>query len=146
MSETMRKFMEEVEKDAALAEALGKAETPEAVIALAAEKGFALTAEELKADESGCELEDDELDDVAGGLFWGADDSTGFGGGLLKRLFRRGKKNVTRADDLVYRGGDAHLDNLIYSGGGVQASNLIYSVGGGFGSDDKDDKPYLVQL
>ena len=67
MTENMRKFLEEASKDREYLEKVNKAETPEAVIALAAEKGFILTAEDLKPDQPTGELNDDELDAVAGG-------------------------------------------------------------------------------
>ena len=67
MTENMKKFLEEASKDKEYLEKVNKAETPEAVIALAAEKGFTLTAEDLKPDQPTGELNDDELDAVAGG-------------------------------------------------------------------------------
>ena len=67
MTENMRKFLEEASKDREYLEKVNKAETPEAVIALAAEKGFILTAEDLKPDQPTGELNDSELDAVAGG-------------------------------------------------------------------------------
>ena len=67
MTENMKRFVEAAEKDAALAEAIGKAEKPEDLIALAAEKGVTLTAEDLRPAEAAGELSDEELEDVAGG-------------------------------------------------------------------------------
>ena len=67
MTENMKKFLEEASKDQSFIEKMNKAETPEAVIALAAEKGFALTAEDLKPEAPTGELSEDELDAVAGG-------------------------------------------------------------------------------
>ena len=67
MTEKMKKFLEEASKDQSFIEKMNKAETPEAVIALAAEKGFALTAEDLKPEAPTGELSEDELDAVAGG-------------------------------------------------------------------------------
>ena len=67
MTENMKKFLEEASKDKEYLEKVNKAETPEAVIALAAEKGFTLTAEDLKPDQPTGELNEDELDAVAGG-------------------------------------------------------------------------------
>lgn len=46
MTENMKNFLEEVSKDEALFAKLKGAETAEAVISLAAEKGFTLTAED----------------------------------------------------------------------------------------------------
>ena len=67
MTENMKKFLEEASKDQSFIEKMNKAEPPEAVIALAAEKGFALTAEDLKPEAPTGELSEDELDAVAGG-------------------------------------------------------------------------------
>ena len=67
MTENMKRFVEAAEKDAALAEAMGKVEKPEDLIALAAEKGVTLTAEDIKPEEATGELSDEELEDVAGG-------------------------------------------------------------------------------
>lgn len=68
MTENLKKFLEEASSDEALIEKFTKAETPEAIIALAAEKGFTLTADDLKPEEaSGGEVSDEELATVAGG-------------------------------------------------------------------------------
>ena len=69
MTENMKRFVEAAEKDAALAEAMGKVEKPEDLLALAAEKGLTLTAEDIKPAEATGELSDEELEDVAGGSF-----------------------------------------------------------------------------
>ena len=70
MNEIVKNFLEEAAKDSDLAEKIAGAETAEELLALAAEKGFALTAEDLAsalAQKSG-ELDDDDLDDVTGGV------------------------------------------------------------------------------
>lgn len=67
MNENIRKFLEAVSQDKELIEKLKKAETPEAVIALAAEMGFPLTAEDLEQQPGSDIVSDDELDAVAGG-------------------------------------------------------------------------------
>ena len=67
MTEKMRKFLEAAQKDAALAEKLSRAETPEAVAALAKELGIVLSEADLKLETVVGELSDDALDDVAGG-------------------------------------------------------------------------------
>ena len=67
MTDNMKKFLEEVSKDKKLIEKLQKAETSEAVIALAKEIGFVLTSEDLKSKETISEISDDELEAVAGG-------------------------------------------------------------------------------
>ncbi len=67
MTDKMRKFLEAAQKDAALAEKLSRAETPEAVAALAKELGIVLSEADLKLEPVSGELSDDALDDVAGG-------------------------------------------------------------------------------
>ena len=73
MNDNVKNFLEEVAKDPALAEKIAGAETAEELLALAAEKGFALTAEDLAsalAQKNG-ELDDDDLDEVTGGVGMG---------------------------------------------------------------------------
>ena len=65
MTKDAKSFLEEAARDKELLEKIKNAATTEAVIALAAEKGFALTAEDLKP--AAGELSDDDLDGVAGG-------------------------------------------------------------------------------
>ena len=67
MTDNMKRFLEAAELDSALAEAIEGTDEPEKLLALAAEKGFALTAEDLAPEESFGELDDEALDDVAGG-------------------------------------------------------------------------------
>ena len=71
MNETVKRFLEEAAKDEALAERLAGADTAEELLALAAEKGYALKEEDLAsalaAPKSG-ELDDSDLDDVTGGV------------------------------------------------------------------------------
>ena len=68
MTDNMKKFLEAVSDDQEFIGKLTKAETAEAVIALAKEKGFVLTEEDLKMEEPADELlNDDEVDAVAGG-------------------------------------------------------------------------------
>lgn len=69
MTDNMKKFLEAVSSDREYIEKLKKAETPEAVAALAAEKGFTLTAEDLEPEKHTSEVSDEELDAVAGGSF-----------------------------------------------------------------------------
>ncbi len=69
MTEKMIKFLEAADKDAALAEKLKAAETLEAVAALAKEYGFTFTDEDLKVELPTGELDDEALEDVAGGVF-----------------------------------------------------------------------------
>ena len=70
MTENLSKFLEAVSDDEELKEKLAEAKDKETVIALAAEKGFTLTEDDLKADKpSGSRiLSDDELEAVAGGV------------------------------------------------------------------------------
>ena len=89
MTEKMIAFLEEVSKDKAFLEKLQNAGTPEALIALAAEKGFQLTAEDLKQPEAASgELSDDELENVAGG----ANNQFKFGNDLLKMAMNMKKQ------------------------------------------------------
>ena len=68
MTDNMKKFLEEASKDREFIEKWKKTETLEAIISLAAEKGFALTPEDLKNEPPAvAELSDDELEAVAGG-------------------------------------------------------------------------------
>ncbi len=67
MTVNLNKFLEAASLDKVFLEKLNKAETPEAVIALAAEKGFSLTEEDLKPALQTGEVSDAELDAVAGG-------------------------------------------------------------------------------
>ena len=99
MQEKMKAFLEAAAQDPALVEALEKAETPDAVIALAKEKGFEITAEDLASVPGTCELSDDELEGVAGGMILNPLTALG---GLAALIFRRfgGRKS---ADSLVYR-------------------------------------------
>lgn len=64
MSENLKKFLEKVSEDKALAEKVSAEKDAAALIALAKEMGFELTEEDLKKP---AELTDDELDTVAGG-------------------------------------------------------------------------------
>lgn len=66
MTDNMKKFFETASQDKEYMEKLAKAETPEAIVALAAEKGFPLTLEDLKPAEAE-KVSDDELEAVAGG-------------------------------------------------------------------------------
>ena len=67
MTDNMKKFLEAVSQNKECIEKLKKAETPEAVIALAAENGFTLTQEDLKQEPASGKISDDELEAVAGG-------------------------------------------------------------------------------
>ena len=70
MTDNMKKFLEAASQDREYLDKLNKAESLEAVTALAAEKGFILTEEDLKKPETAeGAVDDDELDTVAGGDF-----------------------------------------------------------------------------
>ena len=100
MQEKMKAFLEAAAQDPALVEALEKAETPDAVIALAKEAGFALTEADLaEMTPPTGELSDDALEDVAGGMILNPLTALG---GLAALIFRRfgGRKNT---NTLSYR-------------------------------------------
>ena len=68
MTDNMRKFLEAASQDKEFLEKFSKAESQEAIVALATEKGFALTEEDLKQEQPvSSVVSDDELDAVAGG-------------------------------------------------------------------------------
>ena len=120
MTDNMKSFLEAASQDKEFIEKLNKVETPEAVIALAAEKGFALTTEDLTVEAPTGELDDDALDDVAGG--------TGLFSYLKLLLFGSGEK--VEMDTLPYRGQQNGLraNTLEYRGNGVQpqTDDLVY--------------------
>ena len=65
MNENLKKFLEKVSEDKALAEKVNANNDPAALIALAKDLGVELTEADLKKPVE--ELSDDELDTVAGG-------------------------------------------------------------------------------
>ena len=67
MTSNLKNFLEQASKDKEFIEKLNKADTPEAVIALAAEKGFSLTPEDLKNEPAAGSLDDSEVEAVTGG-------------------------------------------------------------------------------
>ena len=67
MTENMKTFLESASKDKELIEKLNNASDTETVIALAKEKGFSLSEEDLKLDAAIREVPDEELEAVAGG-------------------------------------------------------------------------------
>ena len=76
--ESVRKMLETAENDAALRQQLQTAEGPEAVLAIASQKGYEFTEEELlsvmqeKQLSFGSELSEEQLESVAGG-WWKVD-------------------------------------------------------------------------
>ena len=67
MTENLKKFLEAASVNEEYAEKIKHADSEEAVIALAKEMGFTLTAEDLKKEEAIREISDDELAAVTGG-------------------------------------------------------------------------------
>ena len=65
MNENLKKFLEKVSEDTELAAKVGAEKDVNALIALAKEMGFELTAADFERPVE--ELSDDELDDVTGG-------------------------------------------------------------------------------
>ena len=135
MTDNMKSFLEAVSEDKAFIERLSKAETPEALIALAAEKGFTLTAEDLTREAPTGELADDELDDVAGGAgFMTYLQNLIFGGRRTVEMdtlpYRGQQQNGLRANTLEYRGNGAHprTDDLVYRSFGQTDDTGIVSL------------------
>ena len=65
--EQLRAFMEAVKADAGLQEKLNAATDADAVVAIAKAAGFVISAEELQRAQTGTEISEEELEDVAGG-------------------------------------------------------------------------------
>jgi predicted ribosomally synthesized peptide with nif11-like leader len=69
--EQLKAFLEVVKADAGLQEKLNAAEDADAVVAIAKEVGFMVSADELqRAQAVGEELSDEELERVSGGGTW----------------------------------------------------------------------------
>ena len=66
--EQLRAFLEAVKADAGLQEKLKAATDADAVVAIAKEAGFTISADNLK--QAQVEVSDEELKGVAGGLNW----------------------------------------------------------------------------
>ncbi len=66
--EQLKAFLEKVQGDTSLQEKLKAAADANAVVAIAKEAGFGITAEDITQAQS-VELSDQELEGVAGGLF-----------------------------------------------------------------------------
>ena len=137
MTENMKRFVEAAEKDAALAEAMGKVEKPEDLLALAAEKGLTLTAEDIKPAEATGELSDEELEDVAGGAMLLLSPIYE----LLRRFFIwspasngvrfTGSKNKPTVGSAMHYGGQGTVGNAMHYGGQGTAENATYFGGVG---------------
>lgn len=120
MTDKMNRFLEEATADAAFMERLRKAQSPEEAIALAAEKGYTFTPEEIKPQMPTGELDDDELDAVAGGAACGC--VLGGGG-------KGGGKDETCAcvwagsGDSIFGGGSFPDRCFCFGGGGGSSFN-----------------------
>ena len=67
--EQLSAFLEQVKADTSLQEKLKAAASPEAVMEIAKEAGFSITAEDIQSTQSSTkELSDEELEGAAGGL------------------------------------------------------------------------------
>ena len=142
MTDKMKAFLAEAEKDAAFAEKLNGADAPETVIALAKEKGFELTETDLRPEEAASEMSDEELDGVAGGMNIGPVATWSGLMALLTRSFG-GKKGllrgVTQAQTLEYRGDGPVARTLEYRGGTPVAQTMQLHVG-----EDDGNKWYSI--
>ena len=125
MTDKMQALLAEAEQDAAFAERLKAADSPEALRALAKEKGLELAEADLLPELPEGELPDEALEDVAGGLNLGGLIAAGVWKNWLDRLLQRGggqtlfgrgqgqggtqprgKLDEVRLDDIVFRGDD----------------------------------------
>jgi predicted ribosomally synthesized peptide with nif11-like leader len=66
--EQLKAFMEAVKADAGLQEKLNAAADADAVVAIAKEVGFVISAEELQPAQAGTEISEEELEGISGGL------------------------------------------------------------------------------
>ena len=79
--EQLNAFLEKVKADNSLLEKLKEAASPEAVLEIAKEAGFSITAEDFQSMQSATvEVSDEELEAAAGG-----------GGGIIKASIKMGK-------------------------------------------------------
>ena len=68
--EQLNAFLEKVKGDTSLQEKLKAAASPDAVVEIAKEAGFAITAEDIQSMQSQSrELSDEELEAAAGGIY-----------------------------------------------------------------------------
>ena len=65
--EQLKSFLEKVKADTSLQEKLKGAADSDAVLEIAKEAGFAITAEDIQSMDSAMKLSDEELEGVAGG-------------------------------------------------------------------------------
>ena len=67
--EQLKAFLEKVKSDSSLQEKLKAAASPEAVVEIAKDAGFSITAEDIQSMQSATvELSDEELEGAAGGV------------------------------------------------------------------------------
>jgi predicted ribosomally synthesized peptide with nif11-like leader len=66
--EQLKAFLEKVKGDTSLQEKLKAVADSDAVLAIAKEAGFSISADDLKKAQSANELSDEELEGVAGGM------------------------------------------------------------------------------
>ena len=64
----LKAFLEKLKADTSLQEKLKAAFNPDAVVSIAKEAGFSISADDLKKTQS--ELSEEELEGVAGGKSW----------------------------------------------------------------------------
>ena len=76
--EQLKAFLKALREDAALQEALQGAADADAVVAIAKEVGFLISAEELKRVQT--EVSEEELQSMAGGGIWSMDCTGGHWG------------------------------------------------------------------
>ena len=69
--EQLKAFLETVKTDTSLQEKLNEAADADAVVEIAKEASFSITAEDIQSMQSAtAELSDEELEGAAGGFFW----------------------------------------------------------------------------
>lgn len=112
-----------------------KAKSPEEVQAILGDK---VDAEELSAlldalektpKEAVTALDDDDLDNVSGGLaFEGGFSLNAWLGSLLRELLK--KNSADKAGDLLYRGESATPSDLLQRGSAGKPDDLLYRGGG----------------
>ena len=87
--EQLKAFLEKVQGDTNLQEKLKAAGNSDAVLAIAKEAGFSISADDLKKAQS--EIEDAELESAAGGLEWGGWEAFGekFANGFVRLTIGR---------------------------------------------------------
>ena len=65
--EQLKAFIAKVQSDTSLQEKLKAAANPDAVVSIAKEAGFAISAEDIQSMQSSTDLSDEDLEFVAGG-------------------------------------------------------------------------------